>query len=272
METTDEQATQWNGTKGSAWVSLRPVLDDMYRPLEELLVDVVRDRAGATVLDVGCGAGSTTVALARHAGRCVGVDVAEPMIAAARTRPDAAAAEFLRADAQDHPFPPRTFDTVVSRFGVMFFADPVRAFTNLRRAATDDAVLRLIVWRPAEENPFMTTAEEAAAPLLPNLPVRRPGEPGQFAFGDPSYVRDVLARSGWADVALRPIDVPCAFPENRLVDYFTGLGAVGLALPEADDRTRDAVIRTVRAAFEPFVDGAEVRFTAACWMVDAPVR
>ena len=141
------------------------------------------------VLDVGCGTGSTTLAVARllgAKGRCTGIDISEPMIAAARARAEreGTPASFIRADAQTHAFEPASFDMIISRFGVMFFDDSVRAFANLRRAARDDAELRFIAWRSAAENPFMTTAERAAAPLLPNLPARRPDAPGQFAFAD----------------------------------------------------------------------------------------
>ena len=151
----------------------------------------------------------------------------------------------------------------------MFFKDSVRAFANLRRAATDEALLRFIAWRGPAENPFMTTAERAAAPLLPDLPVRRPDEPGQFAFADPDRIRRILAESGWAGIGIRPVDVSCALPESELVHYLTRLGPVGLALGGVDEQTRAHVIDTVRAAFDPFVQGTEVRFTAACWLVDA---
>jgi len=270
----NEQIARWRGRGGTAWADLRAVIDGMYRPLEELLLDGDRLRAGAHVLDVGCGTGSTTVALARRVGaggRALGVDIAEPMIAAARARAaeEGSAAEFVLADAQEEPLPDRAFDAVVSRFGVMFFADPVRAFANLRSAAKDDAVLRLVVWRTAAENPFMTTAERAAAPLLPAVPVRRPDEPGQFAFGAEATVRHVLSGGGWRDVDVRPVDVPLAFPADRLEDYFTRLGPVGAVLPDADDATRAEVVRTLHEAFAPFVHGADVRLTAACWLVDA---
>jgi hypothetical protein len=160
---------------------------------------------------------------------------------------------------------------IISRFGVMFFDDPVRAFTNLRRASEDNAELRFIAWRSASENPFMTAAERAAAPLLPNLSPRRPDAPGQFAFADPRRVSRILEESGWAEIDLQPIDVACTLPEKELVRYLTRLGPLGLILHEADDRTRTQVIETVRAAFEPYVQGAEVRFTAACWVVGARV-
>lgn len=272
--TEDDMAARWSGPAAHAWVEAQAVLDEMFRPLEEELVEAVVAEHGRHVLDVGCGTGGTTLAVARRLGaegRCVGVDISEPMVTAARARAEREGirASFVRADAQDHMFEPATFDTVISRFGVMFFKDSVRAFTNLRRAAKDDARLRLITWRSPAENPFMTTAERAAAPLLPNLPARRPDEPGQFAFADPDRVHRILEESGWTGIDIRPIDVVCTLPETELVRYFTRLGPVGQILPAADERTRAQVIETVRAAFDTYVQGTEVRFTAACWTVGA---
>jgi len=152
---------------------------------------------------------------------------------------------------------------------VMFFSDSVAAFANLRRAASNGAELRFIAWRSPADNPFMTTAERAAAPLLPAMPVRDPDAPGQFAFANASRVREILERGGWSEIEILPLDVTCTFPEAELVDYFTRLGPLGQVLHAADDETRRRVIGTVRAAFEPFVHGAEVRFDAACWLAVA---
>lgn len=270
----NEQTTLWNGPAGRAWVDAQEVLDQMFKPLEDLLVEAVLAGSGRRVLDVGCGTGSTTLAVTRllgAKGHCTGIDISEPMITAARARAgrEGTPASFIRANAQDHAFEPASFDMLISRFGVMFFDDFVRAFANLRRAAKDDAELRFVAWRSPSENPFMTTAERAAAPLLPNLPARRPDAPGQFAFADQRRVHRILEESGWAGIDIQPIDVPCTLPEKELVRYLTRLGPLGLILHEADDRTRTQVIETVRAAFEPYVHGAEVRFNAACWMIGA---
>jgi SAM-dependent methyltransferase len=275
QETDDEQTTLWNGPAGQAWVEAQELLDQMLKPFEELLVAEVSAASGVgRVLDVGCGTGTTTLAVARLEGvkgRCVGIDLSGPMIAAARTRAErqASPATFIHGNAQTHAFEPASFDMMISRFGVMFFEDSVRAFANLRRAASDGAGLRFVAWRSAAQNPFMTTAERAAAPLLPNLPARKPDAPGQFAFADQRRVHRILEESGWGDVDIRPIDVACSLPENQLVGYVSRFGPVGRVLHEADAETRTHVLETVRAALDPYVHGADVRFTAACWMVGA---
>jgi ubiquinone/menaquinone biosynthesis C-methylase UbiE len=270
----DDQAGLWNGPAGLAWVDAQQVLDLMFKPFEDLLVAAVVAASSRRVLDVGCGTGSTTIAVARRLGtegRCTGIDISEPMLALGRARAAAAGvpATFIKADAQDYPFEPAGVDAIISRFGVMFFADPVSAFANLRRAAADDGRLCVIAWRSAAENAFMTTAERAAAPLLPALPGRRADGPGQFAFADQSRVEAILRDGGWADIDVQPIDVPCTFPEAALEQYVTRLGPVGVALQQADERTRLTVAAAVRTAFAGYVHESEVRFTAACWMIVA---
>jgi SAM-dependent methyltransferase len=271
-----EQSALWNGLSGRAWVDLQDLLDQVFLPFEELLVDAVSPETTAALLDVGCGTGSTTLALARRlgpAGRVTGLDISAPMIALARARAERATPtpSFVIADAETHPFDPASFDTIVSRFGVMFFVDPVRAFANLRRAARDRAELRCIAWRSPADNPFMTAVERAAAPLLPALPARRPDEPGQFAFADRARVRGILETSSWSAVSIEAIDVPCAMPANRLTDYVTRLGPVGRLLQQqqTDDALRARVVAAARAALDAYVHGSEVRFVAACWMITA---
>ncbi len=269
-----EQSRLWNGHAGRAWVETQELLDRVFKPFENLLVEAVSAGSGGRVLDVGCGTGSTTLAVARllgAKGACTGIDISEPMIAAARARAERenSPATFIRADAQTNAFEPASFDMIVSRFGVMFFDDSVQAFANLRHAATGNAQLCFFAWRSTSENPFMTTAERVAAPLLPNIPARRPDAPGQFAFADRRRVHRILEESGWVDIDIRPVDVVCTLPEIELVRYLTRLGPLGLILHEADEGTRARVIETVRAAFDPYVHGEEVRFTAACWMVRA---
>lgn len=264
------QNARWNGQAGSAWVTSQALLDQVLKPFEEILVQGV---SGERVLDIGCGTGVTTVAAARRAGvsSCVGLDISEQMIDAARARAerDGVSAAFVLADAQTYAFEPASYDMVMSRFGIMFFADPVAAFANLRRATAEDGVLRFIAWRDPEENPFMTTAERAAAPLLPNLPVRQPNEPGQFGFADRDHVQKILEQSGWSDIDIQPIEAECRFPESEMTRYATQMGSVGILLRDEDDETRERVVAVVRPAFDRFVVGDEIRFDSACWLVQA---
>ncbi|HUL83210.1 MAG TPA: methyltransferase domain-containing protein [Gammaproteobacteria bacterium] len=270
----EDQVALWNGAAGATWVEAQEPLDRLFKPFEDLLVESVAAKGARHVLDVGCGTGATTLAIARALGvrgSCVGVDVSEPMLALARARAERerVPAEFVLADAQTHAFGAAAFDLIVSRFGVMFFEDSARAFANLRRAALPGGELDLIAWRSAAENPFMTAAERAAAPFLPNIPPRRTDGPGQFAFADSRRVSATLERGGWAGVDVRPLDVACSFAKSDLVDYVTRIGPLGRALRSTDERTRAEVTEVVLRAFEPYVRGADVRFDAACWRIGA---
>ncbi|UXI70584.1 class I SAM-dependent methyltransferase [Tahibacter amnicola] len=267
-----DQRQLWNGPAGQAWVESQDLLDRMFLPFETVLVDAIGPAAGGPVLDIGCGTGATTLAIARRLGiPVVGLDISEPMIALARERSarENLPAHFIAADGQTHEFEPARFQRIVSRFGIMFFDDPVAAFANLRRAATRDAQLHGIAWRSVADNPFMTTAERAAAPLLPALPPRVADAPGQFAFADPQRVERLLHAAGWSAISLTPLDVECSIPASDLERYAGRLGPVGIALQAVDEQTRRQVSDTLRAAFEPFVHGDTVRFVAACWMITA---
>ncbi len=279
-------AAQWQSTGGNAWVALQGLLDDMFRPIEHQLEAAVAAHPGARVLDVGCGSGATTVAAARAAvvdtpsqnaagadagPVAVGVDVSQAMIDAARERAaeQGIPAEFLVADAQTHAFSPRSFDVVISRFGVMFFNDPVAAFANLRGAAAPGGRLEAVTWRGPDENPFMTAAERATASLLPELPERRSSEPGQFGLAEPDHVRAVLTAAGWQSPTLEPLDFTCEMTTEQLAAYASQLGPVGSHLQTAPPETRAAVLPVALDAFAPYTDGDTVRFTAACWTVRA---
>jgi len=283
----EEQSRLWNGASGANWVQAQELLDGMFRPFEQLLATAVASVGATNVLDVGCGTGATTLAAARAGGaarrctgidisqpmsrRCTGIDISQPMIELARQRAarERIDASFIVADAQTHDLAGAAFDMLISRFGVMFFEDPVKAFANLRRGAREGAALRCIVFRSLAENAFMTAAEHAAAPLLPALPPRPAGGPGQFAFADARKVQGILESAGWRGVEMSPLDVTCKMPAPALEGYFSRLGPVALALREVDGTTRARVMQAVRAGFAPYLHGDEVRFIAACWEIAA---
>ena len=275
QDANETQARLWNARAGEVWAEQQEMLDRLLAPFERTLVGAVAHFDAQDVLDVGCGAGATTLASAWHVGnqgRCTGVDISVPLIEAARRRAEEAGLEacrFIAADAQTYAFEPATVDAVISRFGVMFFADPVAAFANLRRAARPGAGLAFVAWRGPEENPFMTAAERAAAPLLPELPVRDPAGPGQFAFADAERVQGILAAAGWRDVDIERLDVVCTLSSRDLDAYAARMGPVGALLADLDGDRRERIVAVVRQAFEAWVTGGVAQITAACWMVRA---
>lgn len=266
-----DQKTRWNGPGATSWIDNRDLLDAMFQPLADLLAEAVRP--GEAVLDVGCGTGATTLAIARAvtpAGSATGVDISAPMIDVARQRAAAEApgARFLAADAQDHAFVRGTYDRLVSRFGVMFFADPARAFANLRQAGRPGGEMFVIAWRGRDENPFMTAAERAASQLLPPSPAPPPAT-GQFAFADADHVARILSDSGWREAAIDRLDITCAFPAADLPRYAGRMGAIAPTLRELDADTREAVVEAILEGYAPYVSGETVSYTAACWAIRA---
>ncbi|WP_312320629.1 class I SAM-dependent methyltransferase [Stenotrophomonas sp.] len=275
MADTPTQAQLWNGPAGHAWVTAQRILDEMFAGFAEQLAQTVPPDANWRVLDVGCGTGDTTLTIAQRlgpGGHATGIDLSAPMIEVARERAAAAGrpVDFIAADAGKPPLPAASIDHIISRFGVMFFDNPAQAFTQLRETTGQGGTLHAVVWRSAADNPFMTTAERTAAPLL-SLPPRVPEGPGQFAFADPDKVQDILASAGWNEVTITPLDVPCEIARSDLRTYLSLLGPVGNALRSdtLDGAERERILDVIEAAFAPFVFADRVRYTAACWVVQA---
>lgn len=269
-----DQAAFWNAAAGRTWAELQDLLDRVLAPFVEPVVQAGFPGLGGRVVDIGCGAGATTLAMARRLGPdglALGVDISGPLVETARARAADAglAAAFVQADAQTYAFEPAAFDAAISRFGVMFFEDPEAAFANIRRSLRRDGRLAFVAWRSPAENPFMTTGVRAAAPFLPQMPAPAPDAPGQFGFADGARVRRILAASGWRDVEVAPLDMPLSLAEADLMTYATRMGPAGLALQDADEGLRARIVQALEGAFRPFVQDGVARFDAACWRVTA---
>ncbi len=255
----------WSQDSGASWAVLQPLMDRLYQGVTDAVIEAANPGPGEAVLDIGCGGGSTTLAMARRlapGGRCVGVDVSPDLVAIAQSTLRHERATFQLGDAQVHPFEAATFDAVMSRFGVMFFDDPVASFANIRRAVETDGRLAFACWRSPADNPLVQVPMQAVAPLLPQgLPAPPPpGSPGRFAFADPDRVRGILASSGWRDIAVAPLDTPSPLSIDELI-------AVSLrTLPgNIQDKARAAAAKRLQTYV---VDGV-IPMVSACWLVTA---
>ncbi|MFZ5780425.1 MAG: class I SAM-dependent methyltransferase [Pseudomonadota bacterium] len=268
-----EQAAYWNGPGGEGWLAAYERIQRAIGEIGELALSAAAARAGEQVLDIGCGTGSTTAALARAVGphgQVLGVDISEPLVAAARAqRLDNAS--FAVGDAAAHPFPDRHYDLVFSRFGVMFFADPVAAFRNIHRALKSGGRLVFVAWRTAQENPWGTTPVRAAQPFLPPQPRPGPEDPGQFSFGDRARVERILTQAGFAALRLEPVD-RLIWMGDSVAEVVAGAGRFGPlarafagAEPAAIERAKQAIAEVLAPHETP--DG--VRLPGACWLVEA---
>lgn len=265
----------WNDAGGSAWVEHQGLMDRLNQPVGDIIAGRADPGVGARVLDVGCGAGATTLDMARRVGpdgRVVGVDVSESLLELARQRARTQAVgnvDFLRADAGSHDFAGSAFDAAISRYGVMFFKDPDAAFANLRRAVRPGGALTFACWRSPAENPLVLAPLEAAAPFLPEPPRIPVDGPGRFAFADPDRVRGVLERSGWRRVAIEPIDVATSLSFDELMILSLRVGLLATILPGQDEEVRKQIAEAVAARLERHVEDGMVSMTAACWLVTA---
>lgn len=247
------QQEVWNDLVGDAWVRHAHIHDQQAQPFGLAVLDALGDIEGSRILDVGCGTGATTTQLIeRGAAEVVGVDLSEPMITAARasihdTRVHLEVGDALELDRVGH------FDVVFSRFGVMFFTDPVSAFARLRSFGTAAARLGFCCWGPPLANPVMTLPVMASAAVLGPPQLAGPGEPGPFSLSSPDVVRDVLTAAGWTaiNVTDRALDPPHpAGGAERVADVvmdFNPLLVEGLRRqPDRRDDTRVAIIDALK--------------------------
>jgi SAM-dependent methyltransferase len=273
----EQQRARWGGVEGEYWARQQDRLDRMLAPVIRPLLEFAAPVVGSTVIDVGCGCGATTVELARAVGpegRVVALELSEPMLKMAEQRLQAFAnARCMLGDAAELPLGGLDAELMVSRFGVMFFGDPVAAFANLRTGLAPGGRLRFACWRPMGENPWSQVPLHAVYEHTPRLPKPDPEEPGPFSFGDIGRVTRVLMAAGF--------DVPSFSPLNIGVDLAGGgsvvdaaiqateMGAAKRALADQPDGVRAAAMESVRRALEPFASSTGVKVPGAVWLVAA---
>ena len=236
-------------------------------------MDSLALRSGASVLDLGCGCGATVLELAKRVGpggRVVGIDVSAVMLARARERAEGLDnVTLVAADAQEHAFGDR-YDALFSRFGWMFFADPLRALHNLRDALVPGGRLAFVTWRGPAENAWLVLPGAIAMSHLPLEPPDPLG-PGPFRYAESESIEALL--EPWSELQIRAVDFPLVIAGggtlDEAVDFMLSLGMVAQALAQAAPAQRKAVRDDVRAAFAPHETPQGVQFNGAAWLISA---
>ncbi|GAA1372186.1 class I SAM-dependent methyltransferase [Streptomyces beijiangensis] len=270
-----EQEQAWNGYEGTYWATHQDRWDSVNAGFNAPLFAAASIAEGDRVLDIGCGAGFTTRLAARtaHAGQARGLDLSAPMLARARESAQREGLDnvaFEQADAQVHPFEPGAFDVAISRYGVMFFADPVAAFTNIAGALRAEGRLAFVCGAGPERNEWLT----AMASLRAHLPMGdlgTPGGPGMFSLSDPERVRAVLAAAGFVHITVERAETRGVWGPHAeatadfLLDSGPGRHLTQQVEAEVRERARQALVDALR----PYEDHDAVRLRSSAWLVTA---
>jgi SAM-dependent methyltransferase len=276
--TNTEQVTYWNEVGGPKWVRYQEMLDRQLDAIGRLVMDAARVAEGETVLDVGCGCGTTSLELADRVGKhgsVMGIDISRPMLEWARERAakgKVTNVTFTHADAQAHMFRPE-FDLLYSRFGVMFFEDPPGAFANLHNAMKPGGRLAFACWQAIHRNPWLGVPLMAAMKhITVELPAT-PDAPGPFAFADAERVERILTAGGFRDVRVEGHDVGIALGGGTSLEEATklvmDLGPLARVMADASPQERRVVEDEVREAISGSMTPRGVEMPGAIWIVTA---
>ena len=267
---------EWATSTGDVWADRWPEIDQALSELALVLNSAIAEAAPGgpfRALDVGCGAGSTSLALAegRPDASIIACDLSPSLVRIADGRLAATSARVQLGDAEAVAAREGPFDLIFSRHGVMFFSNPVTAFQTLRASANPGAALVFSCFQGWDSNPWASELASAAAGRTLPPPGR---EPSGFAFADPGYVQTILVAAGWTDTEWRPAPFSyiAAGGDNAVAEALSFLGEIGpasRAVSDLPEQERGAAVQRMREVIERHFNGATVEFAAAAWIWSA---
>lgn len=275
-----DRTHDWNGDSGDRWAANIERLDRMLQDFGDAAIAAAAPRSGERVIDIGSGSGTSSFALARLTGRggqVLGVDISRQLVALAESlATQDQPVKFLCADAEVSALPPAHFDLLFSRFGVMFFDDPVAAFGHMRHSLKPGGRMAFVCWRGAAENDWVRLPIAAIRDIVEVAPAD-PEAPGPFAFGNRDRLERILTAAGFADVAIAPFDavIPYGSGETReqavddALDMAFEVGPLSRALADQPDDIRARAASAVRAALAQRPGETSVMIDGAAWIVTA---
>lgn len=272
-----DQIAYWNGPGGRHWTDRQQLQDIVLAPVSEVLIARAAVKTGETVIDVGCGCGSTSFDLVKRVGagvRVTGIDISQPMLNRARElTPAGAPVEFVLADATVYPFAPASTDLLFSRFGVMFFAQPSVSFANMRKALRPGGRLAFACWRTPRDNPWMMLGLQEAYKHVPKLPEVKPEDPGPFAFASEERVHKILGEAGFSNIAMERVDLALDIATGRgleaAIESVLAIGPTSRALEGQPLDKIAAATQSIRTMLTAHLKGNSVPLGGSIWIVTA---
>ena len=272
-----DQIAYWNGTGGQYWVNRQETQDALLAPVLELLIDRAQIQPGERAIDIGCGCGASTIALSKAVGaggKVLGVDISAPMLDRARLlTPPELPIEYVHADAMVHRFKAASADLVFSQLGLMYFAEPVRAFLNIRTALRSEGRMIFACWRAPSDNQWITTPLEVAYDHVPRLPPSPVEAPGQFSFASQDRVEYILKTAGLTRIRMERCDISLDLAVGQgldvAVDTAMGFGAVRRAVEGQPAEKIEGVRKSMRKVLVGFAKGNSVTLPASIWIATA---
>jgi ubiquinone/menaquinone biosynthesis C-methylase UbiE len=271
-----DQIAYWNSAVADRWAKRQADIDAMMAPFTEALLGVANlgPEGPWRILDVGCGSGETTLLAAEIGHDLTGLDVSTSLLdlAKARAKKAGLAVNFFLGDASRLTIDP-PFDLVMSRFGIMFFDDPPKAFANLAKMTRVGGRIVFVCWRAPSENQWVTVPMAALEGLVQAVGAKQADGPGPFAFANPSLIRTLLSGAGFTNIKITPFDGEMAMGGSKgrreATNYLAEIGPAARAIGELPKERRSEVMKRLEAAVAPWMRGDALVLQGAVWVVEA---
>lgn len=269
----------WNGDGGRNWLRFQNGICTGLDPFGQEAMSVASIEKGNRVLDIGCGSGDTSFEIAHLVGSrgyTQGIDISDLILRQTLNRQSQLKQNnisFECADAQSHRFEPKSFDLAYSRFGVMFFDEPVAAFRNIRQALITGGRLAFICWQSIKDNPWVNIPLGVVEKHVPLPQQPSAEEPGAFSFADPKRVTRILTSAGFTNVSIKRFEALFLVGASldEAVTFLTHIGPASAAIdaPNIDEKTRMRITTDLRDVLVPHITENGVQLRAVTWIVSA---
>jgi ubiquinone/menaquinone biosynthesis C-methylase UbiE len=276
-EVNKNQRDFWSGKGGDIWVERQNAMDTMLSPLGEAALNKLNLNEGENVLDIGCGCGHTTLNIAKRIspdGQVTGLDISEPMLKRAKESANEMSisnASFNCVDVQTDDIGEEVYSAAFSRFGVMFFEDPVAAFCNINKSLITGASLSFVCWQSPALNPWQSLFIEAVKKYV-DLPSPPPRSPSPFAFMESEYVSSILEESNFQNIMIEGHEAEVNMFSGRSLsdsvkDYISINPVVSGMLKDSTEQEKTEIINSAIEAFSPYYSAKGLMFPSATWLV-----